>query len=132
MKSKTKNINISLTGDKDIKIEGSDASLQILLRNLIDNAINYTPEQGDVNIHISQKDDKPTIAVTDTGPGIDPEHLDRVFDRFFRILGSDAPGCGLGLSIAKHSADILKADIHLRNKQEGTGLIVEVCFPTLA
>lgn len=123
-----KQINLTLEGDESARLEVNTVSLELLLRNLIGNAINYTPEQGSVQVQIKASDTETEMSVSDSGPGIDPELLKRVFDRFFRIPGQEASGCGLGLTIARQSAELLNADLELQNRSDGTGLIATVRF----
>ncbi len=64
----------------------------------------------------------------DTGPGIATELQERVFDRFYRVVGNTSSGCGLGLSIVKRIADLNGLHVELRNRQEGQGLVANVYF----
>ena len=82
------------------KIRGSIPRLQQVINNLVSNAINYTPE-GVVTIRVTEEDSDVKVEVMDTGIGIPPEDLPRVFDDFFRASNVDIKGTGLGLSIAK-------------------------------
>jgi two-component system sensor histidine kinase QseC len=123
-----KQINLTLDGNESAHLNVNSVSLELLLRNLIGNAINYTPEHGDVQVNIQTNHYDTVITVTDSGPGIDPMLLERVFDRFFRIPGQQASGCGLGLTIARQSAELLNAKLELKNRSDGSGLIAEVHF----
>ena len=124
----SKHITLALEGDESASLEVNSVSLELLLRNLIGNAINYTPEHGDVQVNIQTRNDETFLSVTDSGPGIVPELLERVFDRFFRIPGQPASGCGLGLTIARQSVELLNAELELKNRTDGPGLIAEVRF----
>ena len=73
-------------------------------------------------------DGKVVVEVVDSGPGIPPDLLPRVFDRFFRIEGSDTEGSGLGLAIAKHAAERNRIDLTLDNRIERSGLVARVTF----
>ncbi|MDX1824516.1 MAG: ATP-binding protein [Thiohalomonadales bacterium] len=121
-----KQINLTLDGNESARLEVNSVSLELLLRNLIGNAINYTPDNGNVQVHIQSTDKETAISISDSGPGIDPELLERVFDRFFRLPGQQASGCGLGLTIARQSAELLNAELELKNRSDGTGLIATV------
>lgn len=89
-----------------VSVAGDAALLQEMLRNLIDNAIRYTPPHGRVTVGIEQQDDnRVSLYVEDDGPGIPPDQRERVFERFYRILGSGEDGCGLGLSIVREIAE---------------------------
>lgn len=87
-----------------VLVEGQATMLAELLNNLIDNALLYTPEHGWATIRVGDSP-SPHIEVEDSGQGIPEEHRDRIFDRFYRILGTAADGSGLGLAIVKEIAD---------------------------
>ncbi|HSH90567.1 MAG TPA: ATP-binding protein [Ramlibacter sp.] len=97
-----------------------------VLDNLIENALRYTPEGGVVDVRIVQEGSRPVLEVIDTGPGIPPELIDRVFDRFFRVPGSNARGNGLGLAIAQSAAQKCGLAITLRNREDRSGLVARV------
>lgn len=103
-----------------------DADLRSVLDNLIENALRYTPEGGLVDVQLSGESGRPVIEVMDTGPGIPPEQLGRVFDRFFRVPGSAVRGSGLGLSIAQAAAQRCGLRVTLRNREDRSGLIARV------
>lgn len=100
--------------------------LRSVLDNLVENALRYTPSGGVVDVHLKEEDGRAVIEVVDTGPGIPPELLDRVFDRFFRVPGTDVRGSGLGLSIVKSAAQRCGLTVSLRNREDRTGLIARV------
>ena len=124
-----KDIDIELDApEHPIHINGNHTALGILLRNLVDNAIRYTPEKGKVKVVLEETDTHIALMVQDSGPGI-PKHLRaRVFERFFRILGSKASGSGLGLSIVQQIATLHHATIHLGTPPWDHGLQFEVRF----
>lgn len=122
-----KGITLSLDGDRKMSIKTNAVILSILVRNILDNAISYTPEGGDIDIELLTQGEYPVIRITDTGPGISEDLQGRVFDRFFRLPGSQNEGCGLGLSIATQCANNLNAEIILKNRAP-TGLVVTVEF----
>lgn len=109
-------------------IMGNDTSLGILIRNIVDNAIRYTPEYGEVKVEILNKESYVILCVTDNGPGIPAELRDRVFERFFRILGNTAPGSGLGLAIVSQIAELHHAKVSLTTPKNGKGLQFDVIF----
>jgi two-component system OmpR family sensor kinase len=123
-----KSIDLGLARDASAKVLGDPATLAILLSNLLDNAIRYTPSGGRVDVAIDADDTGADLVVADTGPGIPPEDRDRVFDRFYRAA-NDESGSGLGLSIVKRIADAHHAAITLDAPAHGTGLVVRVHFP---
>jgi two-component system, OmpR family, sensor kinase len=100
--------------------------LRSVLDNLIENALRYTPEGGVVDVRLVAEGGKPAVEVIDTGPGIPPDLLGRVFDRFFRVPGSQARGSGLGLAIAQAAAQRCGLRIELRNRSDRSGLVARV------
>lgn len=124
----TKNIDIGLEAPSSALIKGNLTSISMLIRNLVENAINYTPEKGKVHVEIIDDSQHIIFKITDTGQGIPKALRERVFERFYRIIGNDAPGSGLGLSIVRQIADIHHATVTLSAPKIGTGLIVEVVF----
>lgn len=123
---------ISLEGGPQ-SITGDEPALVILLRNLIMNASKYSPEGASLTVHVGRTDFGIWLAVQDTGPGIPLPELNRVFDRFYRVGGdrhaSTEEGCGLGLAIVRHIADLHHASLHMENNADGPGLMVSVTFP---
>jgi two-component system sensor histidine kinase QseC len=127
-----KNIDIELApAPPRVMIRGNDTALGILIRNIVDNAIRYTPEKGAVNVSIINEDQKVIFRVVDTGPGIPIELRERVFERFYRMLGTTAPGSGLGLAIVSQIANLHHAQLILATPPNGIGVQFDVAFPTL-
>ncbi|MBY0243261.1 MAG: sensor histidine kinase N-terminal domain-containing protein [Burkholderiaceae bacterium] len=104
-------------------------SLRMLLRNLVDNAARYTPVPGRIVVSCGQSDGTSYLRVADSGPGISAAMQGRVFERFFRVAGTQAPGSGLGLSIVRRIADMHRAEIRLDAGADHIGLVVTVRFP---
>ncbi len=102
------------------------SDLRSALDNLIDNALRYTPEGGVIDVRVKNDGGRLVIEVADTGPGIPQELLPRVFDRFFRVPGTEVRGSGLGLSIAKSAAQRCGLRISLRNREDRGGLIARI------
>jgi two-component system, OmpR family, sensor kinase len=100
--------------------------LRSVLDNLIENALRYTPEGGVVDVRLVSENGRPAVEVIDTGPGIPSDLLARVFDRFFRVPGSQARGSGLGLAIAQAAAQRCGLRIQLRNRDDRSGLVARV------
>lgn len=121
-------IDISVEESDVLPIIGDRIGLSILLRNLLDNALRYTPESGQVRVAFKHHDQDTCILVEDSGPGIAQADRERVFERFYRGEGEQQSGCGIGLSIVKQVVDRHGATITLGESELG-GLKVEVCFP---
>ncbi len=120
-----------LPASDEIKVEGQAEALSVLVRNLIDNAVRYTPAGGWVKAGISRTPDGVVLKIMDSGPGIAEEDKDRVFDRFYRGLGTGQTGSGLGLSIVQRVIDLHQATIDFQTGMgEGKGVTVEVTFPS--
>jgi len=124
-----KNIDIAFIEPAEHrKIVGSETALSILIRNLVDNAIRYTPEGGNVTVKIINSPEGVILQVIDSGPGIPPELYAQVFERFYRVLGTKTSGSGLGLPIVKQIAELHNATITLGIPETGSGLKIEVIF----
>jgi signal transduction histidine kinase len=123
-----RSIDLGLASDAPASVQWNCApgELRSVIDNLIENALRYTPQGGVVDVHVTATAGRPAIEVIDTGPGIPPELIDRVFDRFFRVPGSDARGSGLGLAIARSAAERCGLRITLRNRTDASGLIARV------
>ncbi|MFO1431578.1 MAG: ATP-binding protein [Candidatus Competibacteraceae bacterium] len=124
-----RSIDLGLTPSEPVTVPGESENLRILLGNLVDNAIRYTPAGGAVDVAVSHADAVPTLSVTDTGPGIPPEDRERVFDRFYRGMDNKVPGSGLGLAIVRRIAERHGANLTLDAGEGGHGLKVTVRFP---
>lgn len=123
-----KKIDLGLARADVASVDGDPAALAILLSNLVDNALRYTPPGGRIDVSVSCPDGVPVLEVADTGPGIPAAERERVFDRFYRGAHADEPGSGLGLSIVKRIADAHGATIALGAPASGSGLVVRVRF----
>jgi two-component system sensor histidine kinase TctE len=105
--------------------------LRELLINLVDNAIKYTPPGGHVTVRV-RGGRLALIEVEDNGIGIPAEERESVFERFYRVLGTDAEGSGLGLPIAAEIAELHQARIDLLQGSNGQGCLFRVSFPRRA
>jgi two-component system sensor histidine kinase QseC len=125
-----KQIEIELIAkDSEYTLLGNTTGLHVLIRNLVDNAIRYTPAGGVIKVRIFNKLDAIFLQVIDNGPGIPDKLRARVFERFFRVLGTNAQGSGLGLAIVEQIAKLHKGSIALETAEKRTGLKVEIRFP---
>ena len=103
--AKTKSIELVCDADESINIRANADYVKQIILNLVDNAIKYTPENGDVNVKIFKEKDYAVIKVSDTGMGIPKEDQSRIFERFYRVdkaRSREIGGTGLGLAITKH------------------------------
>jgi len=112
-----------------VVVQGYEAALAALLRNLIENALRHVPQGGQVQLIIGQTEKEATIDVIDDGPGIPVEQRAAVFARFHREKSSRGEGYGLGLSIVQRAAELHNASIELLDSPFGTGLRVRVAIP---
>ena len=128
-RAREKNVEIALEAPPSVGVEGDPDSLSIMVRNLLDNAVRYTPEGGSVTVSVDRGADV-RLSVRDTGPGIPAGEREKVFDRFYRIVGAGSSGAGLGLSIVKRIADLHGATLALGDNAPH-GLAVTVSFPRL-
>lgn len=127
-----KNIELVFMPSKTAaEIYGSQALLSILFRNLIDNAIRYTPVNGKVSIYSDIADQHVIFEVIDNGPGIGKQELDRIFDRFYRKTGTGQSGSGLGLSIVQEIVRLHDGEIIAKPSEKEKGLNLVVKFPLL-
>jgi two-component system heavy metal sensor histidine kinase CusS len=106
-----------------VQVCGDETRLRAVFYNLLDNAIKYTPEGGKIDVQLSQGDHSAIVSVRDSGIGIPPEHLPRVFDRFYRVdkaRSREEGGTGLGLSIAKTIVTAHGGQIDITSSPAGT------------
>jgi signal transduction histidine kinase len=111
---------------------GNPELVRILCRNLVDNAVRYTPRGGEVGVRIQSTADRVDLIVEDTGPGIPAEQREAVFERFHRLPGTGATGSGLGLAIVELIARSHAARLTLTDREDGPGLCVRVSIPAAA
>lgn len=134
---KAKDLKVSVNVELD-KIAASEAVIRSIptlvheiIYNLIDNAIKYNRESGTVSVRISRNPNgKIEVSIEDTGIGIEPKYMDRIFERFFRVDKShsrEIGGTGLGLSIVKHAAKVIGAELDVKS-EVGKGTKVDVIF----
>lgn len=119
--ARTKNISLNCDADETIKIAANADYVKQIILNLVDNAIKYTPENGDVNVKIFADKDDAVIKVSDTGMGIPKEDQARIFERFYRVdkaRSREIGGTGLGLAITKHIAMNLGGTISVESELE--------------
>ena len=113
------------------KISADPFLIHEMLNNLIDNAISYTPDGGHVTLRVRRGDGAAALEVEDDGPGIPETEREKIFERFYRIPGSRAEGCGLGLAIVREIAQGHGATPAITAGADGRGTRVTVTFPLL-
>jgi len=110
------------------KVRGNAILLRELISNLIDNAVRYTQRGGQVTVAVTGQEANVTLSVTDNGPGIPESERARVFERFYRVLGSGREGAGLGLAIVREIADRHNAKVRLSAGPDARGTRLTVLF----
>ena len=100
-----------------VEINGNPLLLAELLNNLVDNALRYTPRGGHITVRVQSLGEQGVLEVEDSGPGIAPEERERVFDRFYRVLGTLSDGSGLGLAIVREIAQTHQATVVISDHQ---------------
>jgi len=123
-----KNLDISLADGAPAEVRGHPVLLEILLRNLVDNAVRYTPAGGRVRVALQPAQETLRLEVLDNGPGIPPAELAHLGERFHRLAGSGEAGSGLGLSIVLRIAELHRGTVRFANAPDG-GLEVTVELP---
>ena len=124
-----KSIDLGMGRDEAVAVRGDRDGLHIMLRNLVDNAVRYTPAGGKIDVSVFTGPEGSVFEVTDSGPGIAPEDRARVFDRFYRGAGQEIPGSGLGLAIVRNIAERHHARVILADGPGARGLAARVIFP---
>ncbi|WP_111854358.1 sensor histidine kinase [Acinetobacter oleivorans] len=112
----------------ETKTFANEELLFIAFRNLFDNAIRYSPNLGSIHVEISQDEQQIKVAIEDTGNGVDDEVLQRLGQRFFRVLGTQQQGSGLGISITRKIIELHNGELRFMHAEQG-GLRVEVNLP---
>ena len=127
--AETKGIDMGIDTCDRAMISGWPGDLKTLFGNLVDNAIRYTPSGGKVDISVRQTGSVVTVEIIDTGCGIPPKDLPRLFDRFFRAAALDTDGSGLGLSIVDAVAKRHGLKVDIANRTDQPGILARVSGP---
>lgn len=123
-----KNISIHTDIEKDVIVKAQESKIAQVITNLLTNAINYSYEDGDINVRVYRDDFRVIFEVQDFGIGIKLEDQQRIFERFYRVdkaRSRDSGGTGLGLSITKHIVEAHQGNIEV-NSQVGKGSTFKV------
>ena len=127
--------NIDLGFDSPLaaaRVEGDPFMLKEMLNNLLDNAVRYTQPGGQVTVRVEEGPRATTLTVEDNGPGIPESERERVFERFHRVLGSGADGCGLGLAIVREIALSHGGNAAIASGANGSGTVARINLPRAA
>ena len=124
-----KQLDISLEGQEEANVRADELLMKLMIGNLLDNAIKYTPISGKIRISLLPRDGMWCLTISDTGPGISESEREAVFHRFYRAANPVTDGAGLGLAIVGEIIDRLSATIALKTPENGQGLRVEVLLP---
>lgn len=125
--AKAQDIEVAAAGA--CRVRGDASLLEALVRNLVDNAIGYSPPRAKVKLSVKQADGRVLLGVEDSGPGMSPQDIERLGERFFRVIGSGESGSGLGWSIVRRIAAVHQAVIRVGTSGELGGLAVAVEWP---
>ncbi len=130
-KAAGKRIHVGLHVPSDLAAWADERALEQVLLNLLDNAVKYTPAGGQVDVFGALEDGRCVVRVKDTGVGIEPRHLSRIFERFYRVdkgRSRDMGGTGLGLSIVKHLMGAMQGDVKVES-QPNVGSVFMIFLP---
>jgi two-component system OmpR family sensor kinase len=123
-----KQLDLGLATSESVHVQANREALHLIVRNLLDNAIKYTPAGGRVDLAMGRDAQGPWLAVEDSGPGVPEAEQERVFDRFHRLPGTEAPGSGLGLAIVRAVAERMGAQVRIGRSPNLGGARAEVRF----
>ena len=122
--------------DIDLPVLADTARMTQVVQNLLNNALAYTPEGGKIMIICTTAEETVCVEITDTGPGIEPQHLQNVFERFYRTDAArsrNTGGSGLGLAIVRAIVEAYNGTIQVDNPiKDGHGTRFTICLPALA
>jgi two-component system, OmpR family, sensor kinase len=124
--AETRAIDLGMGEVQPVAARLDPSQLRIVLDNLLDNAVRYTPAGGRVDVSVRVAEGTAVIDVSDTGPGIPVDDLEKVFSRFYRVREAGIEGSGLGLAIARAAAERCRSSIELFNHSPAAGLTARV------
>lgn len=126
-----KSLDLSLESPDRVMLYGDPGALHSIVGNLVDNALRYIGDGGHIQVEIESQDDVIILRVLDDGPGIRAEDRERVFDRYYRVVGTGVSGSGLGLAIVKQAVARIKGTITLDDGLNGKGCAFVVTIPAV-
>ena len=121
-------LDLALEVEGPAVVSGDGTMLREMLVNLVDNALRYTPAPGEIVVGVARAGRRVTLTVADSGPGIPEAEREQVFERFYRIIGTQAEGSGLGLAIVREVVSGAGGTVDLGGAPGG-GLVVTVTLP---
>jgi two-component system phosphate regulon sensor histidine kinase PhoR len=127
-KAEEKQVAVEMVASEDVIIQGDPDRLKQVFINLLNNALNYTPKDGTVLIHLSEDDGHAVVRIEDTGIGIEKSEISRIFERFYRVdkaRSRNSGGTGLGLAIVKHIIEAHKGSVEVESEL-GTGTVFTI------
>lgn len=117
------------TSLSNLRVRSDRQHLRFVLFNLLQNAVKYSPQGGEVRVTLSLRDGQPMLEVADDGIGIPPDEIEELFSPFYRATNvGDVPGTGMGLAIVKKSARLLGASVEVESNS-GAGTIFRILLP---
>ncbi|MEI6045665.1 MAG: ATP-binding protein [Chloroflexota bacterium] len=131
VQAQQKNLEIKLESNQPALVMGDEMRLLQVINNLVENAARYTPDQGQIILRLEREPETALISVRDTGIGIPPEHLPRLFERFYRVDKARSRalgGSGLGLAIVKYLTEAHGGQVRVESVV-GKGTLFEICLP---
>ena len=123
-----KNQTLEFEGTEGCRIPGSETLLAVLVRNLVDNAVRYSPPAACIKVAVGRHNGQVVLRVEDSGPGLHEADRQRLGERFFRVTGSLESGSGLGWSIVRRIAAVHKLAIQVENSTKSGGLAVRIIY----
>jgi two-component system sensor histidine kinase QseC len=120
---------IEVEAAEGCRVDAEATLLSVLVRNLVDNAIRYSPSGARVKVSIRNAKGSSELMVEDSGPGMNAADIERLGERFFRVIGSGESGSGLGWSIARRIATVIAAEVRVSHSASLGGLAVALRFP---
>lgn len=128
----TRRQKLELEAAQPVEVLGNETLVGVLVRNLLDNAMRYSPDGATVKAHVGLQAHGALLQVQDSGPGMTEEQMSHLGERFYRVLGSDQPGSGLGWSIVRRVAQVHGATLQVARSTTLGGLEVRVQWPAAA
>ena len=129
---KERQVVVTLEGEESLPVHANMSHLRLVFRNILENAIKYTPDKGSVHWRLTAKNGQLVSRMTDNGVGISAEHLPNIFKRFYRVdkaRNRSTPGSGLGLSLVQSVVQLYHGNIIIESEGLGHGTIVTVSWP---